>query len=293
MRVFNFSKMHGAGNDFIVSEVEVHAEEYIENLSFIEHLIPHLCDRRRGVGADGFILISPPSKLLASKQQTSMPLFKMKYFNNDGGLAEMCGNGLRCAALYAHKYLTNKNGPILFETDAGVLQTEIIDDEKVRIQIPLLKLPQIAKINKKKYFTVNTGVPHLVAPVHDITSIDIVASGRKLRYLDRFNPEGVNVDFISIPTHKKDPISIRTYERGVEEETSACGTGIAASAIVLSLFYSIPSPIHFITKDKDTITIDFCYKENNVGEIQDTHILLTGPAIEVFRGSLEENFLNL
>jgi diaminopimelate epimerase len=270
--------MHGAGNDFIVTE-----ESSLLNKDFISKV----CNRRRGIGADGLILISAPSPLELPEQKTALPRFKMSYFNSDGGEAEMCGNGLRCAALYAAKYLTaSNNTPILFETGAGLLKTELLDNGQVQIQIPILNQPQAIEIDNKKCFTVNTGVPHLVVPVDDLDSIDVAASGRKLRFEECFAPTGVNVDFISIPADKNSPVLIRTYERGVENETSACGTGIAASAVALGVFKSISSPITFMTQDKDIITIDFSHKENIVGEVE--NILLTGPSIEVFSGVWKE-----
>jgi diaminopimelate epimerase len=271
--------MHGAGNDFIVIGDMIQSKHRINLQTFNKASISHICDRHRGIGGDGLIIITET----LSQNKTSLPLLKMHFFNNDGTRAEMCGNGLRCAALYADKYLIKKKGAILFETDAGILHTEVLSENLVQIQIPIIEQPQSLEIERKKCFKVNTGVPHLVVPVKDISSIDVIASGRHLRFLENFAPEGVNVNFILIPEENAIPVKIRTYERGVEDETSACGTGIAASAAVLALFYSNHSPITFMTQDKDIITIDFSLKENIVKGVKE--ILLTGPSIEVFRGT--------
>ena len=277
--------MHGAGNDFIV----IGTGDQAQLCALNEQLISALCNRNRGVGADGLIILSPVKRCIASGSSEKSPLFRMSFFNNDGKSADMCGNGLRCAALYAKKYLTGREGPVLFETGAGVLETEILDRGEVQIQIPLLEQPSKVRIDNVEYITVNTGVPHLIAFVPDVSVVDIVKYGRRLRYNHLFKPDGVNVDFISIPEEASDPVLIRTYERGVEDETSACGTGIAAAAVALVLFYDTQSPIAFMSRDKDVITIDFSFKENMVREIQE--IRLTGPVEEVFKGELNNDFL--
>ena len=288
MDSFVFSKMHGAGNDFIVTDMtEKDHSPLTKDLS--SGFISRICDRHRGIGADGMILILPPTEKALSGFSAEQHLFRMKYFNSDGQPAGMCGNGLRCASLYAGKYLLNYSETCFFETDAGILQTEILSEEKIRIQIPILEPPKKIKIGNRECFTANTGVPHLVVPVPDIVLVDVVTEGRKLRYCDCFFPAGVNVDFVQIPERQSDPVLIRTYERGVEYETSACGTGIAAAALSLGVFYAFSSPIDFMTEDKDIITIDFSSKDNIVKEIQD--ILLTGPSEEVFRGELNRKIL--
>ena len=278
-----FSKMHGAGNDFIVIDtISCSCELNEKNIS-------SLCHRTRGIGADGLIILAPIKRSTASESNDKLPLFKMIFFNNDGKSAEMCGNGLRCAALYARKHLTACDGSVFFETGAGVLETEILNSGDIRIQMPLLEQPSKQVIDGLEYITVNTGVPHLIVTVPDVSDVDVVQYGRRLRYCKLFEPDGLNVDFISLPQQQEDPVLIRTYERGVEDETSACGTGIAAAAAALGLFYNAQSPIAFMTRDKDVITIEFFLKENMVKEIQ--KIRLTGPAEEVFRGELSNDFL--
>ena len=271
MYQFSFSKIHGAGNDFIVTDESNH--KMLSNPEFIARI----CDRRRGIGADGLIILSS-----SEKQEQQIPRFKMTFFNCDGGSAEMCGNGLRCAAYYAKKYLNTSGNKILFETGAGLLETHLLENGKIQIQIPLIASPEIISIENQEYYKVNTGVPHLIVPVDNIEETDVNEWGKSLRNHELFSPEGTNVNFISIPEDET-PVMIRTYERGVEGETSACGTGITAAALALAEFKACPSPINFLTRDKDTITIDFCYNANIVVPFKD--ILLTGPVEEVFRGT--------
>ena len=286
MSTSRFSKMHGAGNDFILVDIENK-----DSLSeFSEELIASLCHRNRGIGADGLIVLYPLKRSASDPESGKVPVFRMKFFNNDGKSAEMCGNGLRCAALYARKYLTGSCEPVFFETDAGLLETEHLSMNNIRIQMPLIQQPSKVTVDGHECMVVNTGVPHLIVPVSDVSGVDVVQDGRKLRYDKLFEPHGVNVDFISFPQDKAGPVLIRTYERGVEDETSACGTGIAAAASALGLFFRMPSPIAFMTRDKDVITIEFSIKENMVKEIQE--IRLTGPAEEVFRGELSDCFLD-
>ena len=270
MNQFSFSKIHGAGNDFIVTDESNY--KMPDNPEFISRI----CDRQRGIGADGLIIIS-----LSNNSDLPFPCFIMTYYNCDGGIAEMCGNGLRCAAYYANKYLNANSSQILFETGAGRLETHLLENNSIQIQIPLISLPEKVSVENREYYKVNTGVPHLIVPVDNISAINVNERGKALRNHELFKPNGTNVNFISI-SEPGAPVRIRTYERGIEGETSACGTGITAAAIALAKFKGYQSPIDFLTDDKDTITIDFCYNENIVEAFKD--ILLTGPVEEVFRG---------
>ena len=267
-----FSKMHGAGNDFIVADDR--DQKWPRDADFIQQI----CDRRRGIGADGFILLSAPSSSQAD--------ITMSFFNCDGKSAEMCGNGLRCAALFVYKHIL-KQSNIRLDTDAGILGAEIIDDKTVKIEIPLKKQPEKIFIQGRKCYTVNTGVPHLILICNDVNKIDIENEGEKYRNHTVFQPEGTNVNFITVSHLSDMPISIRTYERGVEGETAACGTGIAAAAVTLSLSHGLKGPIKFVTANSDIITVDFCRNDNMVAVFED--VLLLGPAVEVYRGNLNIN----
>jgi len=264
-----FSKMHGAGNDFIVSDHNYRGQAVSEDA------IRRICDRHRGVGADGLIFVMP-----TTNRDVDTPTdFQMVFFNCDGSRAEMCGNGLRCASLFAGTHLTDQK-TIGFQTDAGVLQTEITGDQEVKIELSILRQPEEAHIPEEgNFYFCNTGVPHTVGKVSDIDSVDVAVRGARVRYHSLFAPDGTNVNFIEkCHGNEGDYVRIRTYERGVEGETCACGTGIAAAAISLARFEEMEAPIRFITKDNDELKIEFLLNNNMLSSLT-----LTGPVVEVFR----------
>jgi len=269
--MYEFSKMHGAGNDFIV--VDDRAFKWPQHVDFIKNI----CDRRRGIGADGLILLSASSLLQAD--------LKMSFFNSDGRPAEMCGNGLRCAALFSHLYFSYSSA-VVFETAAALLKTQVLDSSSVEIEIPVIQKPEKVNIDGREGFFVNTGVPHLVILCDNIADINLDEEGAALRNHQLFQPAGCNVNFVSQANQAGAPISIRTYERGVEGETSACGTGVAASALVLNSFLKAPLPIKFLTRDYDTISVDFYINDNKLRDCG--KVLLTGPAVEVFKGTIKQ-----
>lgn len=265
-----FSKMHGAGNDFIIADNR--SDIWPSSPDFIRKI----CDRHRGIGGDGLILLS------YSKNNTSH--FHMDFFNNDGSSAKMCGNGLRCAALFCRlKMGSGKH--LIISTGAGPLDAWIINDSTVKIKIPVIRQFKKIKLEDDTVFWGNTGVPHVVKLLPNIKKINVVREGKKIRFHKKFSPEGTNVNFISIPLETSAPILIRTYERGVENETSACGTGIAAAAVCLNRFLKKLPPFDFRTVNHDILTVEFPDKNNmvNAGD----KVELTGPAIEVFSGTLE------
>src|SRR5262245_34202270 len=210
--MLNFTKMNGAGNDFVM----VDNRDLKHSLS--RDIIAHLCDRHRGIGADGLIAIEPPQ---------SGADFRMRYYNADGGEAEMCGNGARCFARFASR-VTGKNGALSFETMAGVITAKLLGDE---VQLEMSQ-PKDLALNSKltalgKDHTVhfiNTGVPHAVIVSDDVGKVDVRPLGAAIRYHDHFSPKGTNANFIEVQGPRL--LSIRTYERGVEDETLACGTGV-------------------------------------------------------------------
>ncbi|OGV56948.1 MAG: diaminopimelate epimerase [Lentisphaerae bacterium GWF2_52_8] len=269
MKKLFFTKMHGAGNDFIV----MHGAEAKLSPGFIRSV----CHRQRGVGADGLILLSPG---------TPPADLQMNFYNNDGLPAGMCGNGLRCAGLYAwEKKLVQKN-EMLFDTGAGRLGAEICGKGLVRIELKLLEPFRALNVAGWTLYFGNTGVPHAVVPLPDALSIDVATEGRTLRNHAAFAPAGTNVNFISLPADTSAPILIRTYERGVEAETQACGTGITAAAVSAALFLDRKPPLRFITTNSDVLTVDMSIADNIVSGIR-----LTGPALSVFEGEIPVEFL--
>ncbi len=263
-----FTKMHGAGNDFII------LDESFRNIAKDKTLIGKLCDRKRGIGADGLIIISR----LSGKSD-----FRMNYFNSDGSSAEMCGNGLRCSALYAFNHL-GSDKKTRFKTGSGILKTEITGATSAKIAIPVTQNFKRIKLHGKTMFFGATGVPHTVVPLKNILETDVFTQGRKIRQDNFFAPAGTNVDFVSLPEKGSEYCRIRTYERGVENETSACGTGISASALCLHNFFGLKSPLKFLTLYNDVLNVEITKLDNIVGKME--QVMLEGPAVEVFYGEL-------
>ncbi len=256
----NFYKYHGAGNDFII----INAGKLKNELTSMQ--ISDMCSRRTGIGADGILL-------LEKVNDNSSYNLTMKYYNSDGTLANMCGNGLRCAAAFANKILKTEK-QLKIKTDAGILSGEIIDKNNVKIEIPILKHPSKTVIEGKTIYYCNTGVPHAIIIKNEIKNINVNEEGNFYRNHSFFQPCGTNVNFIS--KIDKFTYAIRTYERGVEEETLACGTGISASALTLNYSLNIPFPIIFKTKNQDTLKVESNIKDNSLS--------LTGPVKQVFKG---------
>jgi diaminopimelate epimerase len=268
--LLHFFKMNGAGNDFVV------IDNRDLSVSLSKDQIAHLCDRHRGVGADGLLAVEPAE---------GEADFKFRYYNADGGEAEMCGNGARCFGRFTSALMEELPDSVSFETIAGILSAEIVD-ENIRIAMSEpkdLKLDTgvtIPGLDATLRF-VNTGVPHVVAFVDDLAGTDVVRHGAAIRYHEGFAPAGTNANFATVlsPGH----IAIRTYERGVEDETLACGTGMVASALMHHLLTGAPSPIKVDVKGGDTLEIGFV----NTGDHTFTHVTLTGPADFVFEGDIE------
>lgn len=260
--------MNGAGNDFILFDNRT------GDIDLDRNQIEQLCDRHRGIGADGILLLEEP---------TNRADFRMRYFNADGGEAEMCGNGARCFARFANKVGAQK-ARISFETPAGVISAELKGDlVTLRMTEPTdlrlnVDLPMTAE-NKMVHF-INSGVPHVVIPVAKIDVADVRREGAAIRHHKMFLPNGTNVNFIE----KRGPskIAIRTYERGVEDETLACGTGIVASALIFAASENTNGPISVIARGGDELEVDFEKVEAHF-----RNVTLTGPAEFVFEGTIE------
>jgi diaminopimelate epimerase len=263
-----FTKMNGAGNDFMLFDNRTGEI----NLSRSE--IMRLCDRHRGIGADGILLLEKPSNRAD---------FRMRYFNADGGEAEMCGNGARCFARFANK-VAGAQRKISFETPAGVISAQLVADlvtlqmtEPTDLRLNF-SLP-LADQNKMIHF-INSGVPHVVIPVPRIDDVDVRREGAAIRHHKVFLPAGANVNFIE--KRGANEIAIRTYERGVENETLACGTGIVASALIWAATENVTGPITVVARGGDELRVGF---EKSGNEFR--NVTLTGPAEFVFEGTIE------
>ena len=270
MARLDFIKMNGAGNDFVM------LDNRSGNLHLTEQQIGFLCDRHRGVGADGLLVLE------ITKNKIS---YQMRYYNADGIEVEMCGNGARCFTRYLAG-LEKLSGQIAFQTKAGVIRGTLQGDQvQIVMSTPFdLQLNQILSLEpaqELELHSINTGVPHAVLFVNDLNAIPVSEIGRTIRHHARFDPVGTNVNFVQI----KEPqlLEIRTYERGVEDETLACGTGVVASALIHHLLSGISSPIFVVTKGGDRLRVDFQVAKESLEVIG---VALTGPADFVFSGTI-------
>ena len=274
MTPITFTKMSGSGNDFIVIDNRQGAVDGLDLVDFITAV----CRRKMSVGADGLILIEP------SEQAD----FGWQFYNSDGSRAEMCGNGARCAARFA--YLNGISGENLsFETDAGIVSGQV-DAGRSKVKMPApadLRLDYSIKLanGPLSVSSVNTGVPHVVIMQDTIEDVDVFGLGREIRNLEAFAPNGTNVNFIC--QQGPGELAIRTYERGVEDETLACGTGSIASALISSIKLNWASPINLVTRSGEFLTIHFT--EQN-GQFDDVY--LEGDARIIYTAQLGEEALH-
>ena len=256
--IIGFNKYQGTGNDFIIIDNRKNVFDPDNSA-----LVAKLCDRRFGIGADGLILISD------SEQYD----FEMKYFNSDGFAGSMCGNGGRCAAAYAiRKGIAGSN--LTFRAVDG-RHKAVYEEGIIRLQMNDVKVPAIIKGN---YF-INTGSPHCVIFQKDINKTDVDKEGKRVRWSDDYAPGGTNVNFVEL---SENGIYVRTFERGVEEETYSCGTGVTASAIASVLSRQFDTmPVRVRTKGGN-LEVSFKNEGNTVSEVW-----LSGPATYVFEGTIE------
>ncbi len=244
MEPITFFKMSGSGNDFII----VDNREKVVTVNDLPGFTRRICRRKMSVGADGFILIEPSDKAD----------FKWRFFNSDGSKAEMCGNGARCAARFACiNGIAGEN--LSFETETGIVSGQVKDD-RVKVKMPdpaELRLDYNIELKSGPVTvcSVNTGVPHVVVIKESIEDINVFDLGREVRFHEAFAPAGTNVNFVC--QQKQGHLSIRTYERGVENETLACGTGSIAAALITSCKAKWPSPINLLTRSGESLTIYF------------------------------------
>ncbi len=264
-----FSKLQGTGNDFvIIDNRNGEFARFIGNRAFAE-AVRIICQRKKSVGADGLILIEP----------CETANFRWRFFNSDGSPAEMCGNGARCAARFAfEKGIAPKR--MSFETEAGIIDATVNGrNVKVKLTEPFdLKLNMEVEGIKGNF--INTGVPHFVIFVEDLENTDVTNIGRAIRFSEAFQPQGTNVDFVSV---KAQNLKVRTYERGVESETFACGTGAVASALISAIVYNLSSPLTVETKSGEKLKV-FFEKEN----LKFKNVYLEGITTWVYDGEIRE-----
>ncbi len=270
----NFVKIEGGGNDFILFDIRGLKKNKL-NFNKISQFI---CRRKTGIGADGVLLIEKDNNLD----------FTMRIFNPDGSEVEMCGNGARCSAYYFGKKESIKE--MRFNTLAGNMRAKIIRDNNIRLSLPTPTDTELGIIidfadNQMSVSYINTGVPHVIVRSNKIDELDVEKIGKNIRFHMRFAPEGANVDFVEAIDNST--IKVRTYERGVEEETLACGTGAIASAIIESLKGKVNSPVRVLTKGGQIMKVYF--KKSNEPDLLSSvyDVALEGKVNKVFEGIAE------
>ena len=270
MKKIPFYKMSGSGNDFIL----IDNRDGIVDDQYLKQLVVGACRRKMSAGADGLLLI----------ENSSQADFKWRFYNADGSRAEMCGNGARCAGRFA--FITGITGPELsFETDVGLVTGEVIDDRvKIGMTDPIdLRENRTLPVGETTlhYDFINTGVPHVVLSTDDIEGIDVFELGRAIRYHEIFSPAGTNVNFME--PIGDNTIAVRTYERGVEDETLACGTGCVAASLMMCLKHQWASPVNVKTRSGVMLRVYYTIEEGAF-----TRIYLEGDARVIYHGTLWE-----
>ncbi len=252
-------KYQGTGNDFVL------IDNREKTISLTTEQIKWLCDRRFGIGADGLMLLELEPGVD----------FKMVYFNSDGNESSMCGNGGRCITAFAKRLG-------IVSTEAKFLAIDGIHEAKINGNEVSLKMNDVRQVEVgEDYFYLNTGSPHYVKFVNDIESVNVFEEGKKIRYNDRFAAEGTNVNFIE---KNDNELFVRTYERGVEDETLSCGTGVTASALIAAFKGQSTDKHHCAVK---TLGGNLNVKFDKVLESTFYNIWLEGPAEFVFKTIIE------
>jgi diaminopimelate epimerase len=255
-----FDKYQGAGNDFILMD---NRENIYNKLS--KDQVKNMCDRHFGIGADGAMLLNEKDGFD----------FEMIYFNADGNEGSMCGNGGRCIVQFASGLGIKKNEYSFLATD-GAHKAEIYLDKEISLKMNNVNSIQFSI----DHYILNTGSPHYVKFVKDLAHFDVVTEGRKIRYSKQFSENGINVNFVE--TLHDDEIFVRTYERGVEDETLSCGTGVTASALVAAHNDNGFNRVEVKTKGGN-LSVEYEKKS----ETEFENIWLSGPATFVFSGEIE------
>ena len=266
--------MSGAGNDFIIIDKAQNPEIALTNT-----VISCLCNRRNGIGADGIIIISDREEFD----------FSMDYFNADGSTGTLCGNGARCAIKFARDSGKAKSNYVSFISNEIEYTGELLNNGLIKFNMkPPVNIEEnislvVAGSGISASF-LHTGSPHVVIVVDDIDDVPVLKIGREIRYSENYTPDGTNVNFIEA-TGKK--ICIRTYERGVEDETYACGTGAVAAAIIGNIKFGIKPPVSLHTKGGDELVVGFIVEGSDYKNVS-----LTGPVKKIFNGEISINLFS-
>ncbi|MCP4343341.1 MAG: diaminopimelate epimerase [Desulfobulbaceae bacterium] len=265
-----FEKMSGTGNDFVIIDNRTIAIPLADQ----PELARKICRRMFSVGADGLIFI----------EESTKADFGWNFYNADGSVAEMCGNGSRCAARFAYRHkIAGKK--MKLETLAGIIEAEICEeDDVVRVKMTQpfdFRLDLSLRLDDVEHPVayVNTGVPHAVIFLQE-DDVPVKKWGRKVRFHELFEPRGSNANFVKVLEDGR--LKVRTYERGVEDETMACGTGAVAAALFASMLKGMDAPVEVITSGGDMLTILFDLHDGPVAE----NVYLQGPTRLICTGNL-------
>jgi diaminopimelate epimerase len=267
--VLDFTKMHGAGNDFVL------VDNRAGKIRLSREQVVRLCDRHRGVGADGVLLLVPSASDKAD--------WAWEFYNSDGSTGEMCGNGARCFSRFVQK-LSGVSRGFTFETEAGVI-TASFQGERVTVSLTRpgeLRLNQQVplSVGTQTIHSINTGVPHAVLFVPDADRAMVQQLGPEIRRHAHFGPKGTNVNFVQ--RLGPNQIRVRTFERGVEGETLACGTGVTAAALIAARLHGFTSPVKVQVRGGDRLEVSFKEERGQFTDVQ-----LSGPAEFVFEGRIK------
>lgn len=264
-----FWKMHGAGNDFILLDAR---DGRVPQLS--ARMITAMCARRTGIGGDGLILLTDDDRAT----------FRMRYYNADGCAAGMCANGARCIARLAHE-LGVAPRDMMFTSDAGALRAEVAEDGSGDVVLWMTPSSGACELRTladgSAVAWIDTGVPHVVLETDDLDAMDVDARGRHIRWDAALAPAGANVNFVCRTAGNE--LRVRTFERGVEVETLACGTGVVAAALVMAQRGHVQAPVRVQCLHGDWLTVTF-----EGDPAAPVALRLRGPTTHVFRGSWDE-----
>lgn len=260
--ILKFEKFQGAGNDFVI--VDNRKGDFQPSIGTVEML----CDRNFGIGADGLMLLENDDKYD----------FYMRYFNADGKESTMCGNGGRCISVFAKSLGLGSADKVTFNSIDGLHEAFFTEEDgEMLVKLKMIDVKEIEE--NDDYYFINTGSPHYVAFVEHLEEMDVFEEGQAIRNDPKFAPGGTNVNFVEI---LDDELFVRTYERGVEDETLACGTGSTASAIAAALFLESDQNVWDVEVMGGNLQVSFDRKEDGTFE----NVWLTGPAERVFEGSI-------
>lgn len=268
-----FTKFTACGNDFILMD----NRKGVFSREAAKEITPCLCERRSGIGADGVVLL----------ENSNQADYRMRIFNADGSEAEMCGNGARCLMKYLNQLEGGKNSYSIETLGGNIVLSK--DKDQVCVSMPTPKdiswsIRLEVKGNPQTVHHLDTGVPHLVMFVNDLNSAEWMEMAPLMRAHPMFHPSGANVNFVKVLDEKR--ISVRTYERGVEAETPACGTGAVASALAAAKVYGLKGPITALPRSNDPLAISFSFQAEGYA-----NVTLKGSVSEVFQGTLDLNLI--